>query len=462
MQRDRSLGNLDWRGCHSFTGITFDDLQGNAAKRDGALKMGGTYWYYYRLDDDSECHNPAEPFTSSCPLLPGQYVNVLEVPVQYVYPSSAANTYTSSFEERVFTLDPTDKFVSPQPPSPKKTKRLRLKTRDYRGTSEDDFKRSKFARLTSAAWTNLQFKPEPVTQKRPQPQRAKTSASAQSWPRKPEGDRNHRPCYSASAQVDAWFFGSQSTPSSIKKDESDDSMPCCGGAGSSNHGLPDQEHALLVSDVSNLDLDGVGDPAALDHAYSIHRTSFSEDQNISRGISPDPYVEEIYDFKPLSRGSSKPSSRPQPEMLAETSHEVGHPSAASSKRTSVFSLLESMTGLTNSPEHHHSQPITPSVSEFGELVLNAFEINDSPNEELYPVETIRQAVSFSGYSLPAAEYASTITLRAAPSPSRKRPGDPNVENAQRVEKWDDGSEQPQKSALQDLVDEMGYLSSLIG
>ena len=48
MQRDRSAGTLDWRGCHSFTDIVCDgnDLDGNAVKRDGGLKMGGTYWYY--------------------------------------------------------------------------------------------------------------------------------------------------------------------------------------------------------------------------------------------------------------------------------------------------------------------------------------------------------------------------------------------------------------------------------
>ena len=48
MQRDRSSGGQDWRGCHSFTDIVCDGdaLDDAEVKRDGGLKMGGTYWYY--------------------------------------------------------------------------------------------------------------------------------------------------------------------------------------------------------------------------------------------------------------------------------------------------------------------------------------------------------------------------------------------------------------------------------
>lgn len=57
MQRDRSSGNCDWRGCHSFTGIVCDGdaLASNEVKRDGGLKMGGTYWYYVCLPPDAHC-----------------------------------------------------------------------------------------------------------------------------------------------------------------------------------------------------------------------------------------------------------------------------------------------------------------------------------------------------------------------------------------------------------------------
>jgi hypothetical protein len=48
MQRDRSLGCRDWKGCHSFTDIICDGeaVSAEGSKRDGGLRMGGTYWYY--------------------------------------------------------------------------------------------------------------------------------------------------------------------------------------------------------------------------------------------------------------------------------------------------------------------------------------------------------------------------------------------------------------------------------
>ena len=50
MQKDKASGSLDWRGCHSFTDIVCDGdaLEGNSVKRDGGLRMGGTYWYFVR------------------------------------------------------------------------------------------------------------------------------------------------------------------------------------------------------------------------------------------------------------------------------------------------------------------------------------------------------------------------------------------------------------------------------
>jgi hypothetical protein len=47
MRRDTRKGHGHWRGCHSFTDIICDGDSVTPNKgRDGALKMGGTYWYY--------------------------------------------------------------------------------------------------------------------------------------------------------------------------------------------------------------------------------------------------------------------------------------------------------------------------------------------------------------------------------------------------------------------------------
>ncbi|KAL8849563.1 MAG: hypothetical protein Q9221_005497 [Calogaya cf. arnoldii] len=80
-------------------------------RRNGALKMGGTYWYFqYRLDGEFEHHDPVEPSTTTCPLLPGQEVNILEVP------SEPQGPLREIWESNVFTLDPNAKYNSSKPP----------------------------------------------------------------------------------------------------------------------------------------------------------------------------------------------------------------------------------------------------------------------------------------------------------------------------------------------------------
>ena len=47
LSRDKRAGKGQWRGCHCFENIVCDgDPSDVSLKRDGALKMGGTYWYY--------------------------------------------------------------------------------------------------------------------------------------------------------------------------------------------------------------------------------------------------------------------------------------------------------------------------------------------------------------------------------------------------------------------------------
>lgn len=72
----------------------------------------------YRLNGDVEYHDPVESSTTLCPFLPGQQVNVLDVPVQ----GRSVNGYTrpdssESLGSTVFTLDPLDKYSRPKPPS---------------------------------------------------------------------------------------------------------------------------------------------------------------------------------------------------------------------------------------------------------------------------------------------------------------------------------------------------------
>jgi len=127
MQRDTRTGPEHWSGCHSFSNIICDGgNHSTGTPREGGLRMGGTYWYYYKLDDDIEFHNSAEPSTTACPLLPGQLVNVLNVPFA-LSSSRSRNDSVSSTSSEFRTMDPSDKFMNPRP-VPAKPSLPRLKT----------------------------------------------------------------------------------------------------------------------------------------------------------------------------------------------------------------------------------------------------------------------------------------------------------------------------------------------
>ncbi|KAJ5747073.1 uncharacterized protein N7511_008769 [Penicillium nucicola] len=118
MERDKRVGPGHWKGCHTFTDIIGDGPD-KSQWRTGGLKMGGTYWYYYLLDDDIEYYNEREPATTSCPLLPGQPVNVLNVPI--ILPDSRSHERSGSSgstKSEYRTMNPEDKFMNPRKPPP--------------------------------------------------------------------------------------------------------------------------------------------------------------------------------------------------------------------------------------------------------------------------------------------------------------------------------------------------------
>ncbi|KAJ5131356.1 uncharacterized protein N7515_007395 [Penicillium bovifimosum] len=130
MERDKRVGPGHWRGCHTFTDMMGDGPD-KTQWRTGGLKMGGTYWYYYLLDDDIEYYNEREPTTTKCPLLPGQPVNVLNVPI--ILPDSRAHgrsaSASSQNSEHVRTMNPEDKFMNPRKPPPQpQPQPMRLQT----------------------------------------------------------------------------------------------------------------------------------------------------------------------------------------------------------------------------------------------------------------------------------------------------------------------------------------------
>ena len=126
------MGRGFWRGCHSFVNIICDGQTMNKQPgRSGGLRMGEKYWYYvrkphglpphyltsdqYKLNGDIEYHNTAEASTTSCPSLPGQPVNVVEIPLIHSSHSrsTSASSNTSSASE-IRTMNPEDKYLKPR------------------------------------------------------------------------------------------------------------------------------------------------------------------------------------------------------------------------------------------------------------------------------------------------------------------------------------------------------------
>ncbi|KAI9673779.1 MAG: hypothetical protein M1829_004016 [Trizodia sp. TS-e1964] len=84
--------------------------------------MGGRYWYYYQLDGEIETYNTTQPSTSACPLLPGQPVNILDVPFEMRSSQGRGRSESAdaiSTCEMACTMNPDDKYLTPRPaPTP--------------------------------------------------------------------------------------------------------------------------------------------------------------------------------------------------------------------------------------------------------------------------------------------------------------------------------------------------------
>ncbi|KAK0312925.1 hypothetical protein LTR01_002588 [Friedmanniomyces endolithicus] len=126
MHHDRRRGTGTWTGCFRFANIVFDgDTTARNKPRSGGLKQGGVYWYYYRLDDDVEAYDDLQACTAGCPLMPGQMMNVMEVPSEVMLPPSRARSVGCEdmagmvggvASLRMQTMEPSDKFAVLDPP----------------------------------------------------------------------------------------------------------------------------------------------------------------------------------------------------------------------------------------------------------------------------------------------------------------------------------------------------------
>jgi hypothetical protein len=123
MYHDRRRGQGFFTGCFQFEDIVFDGSEVNWTKpRTGGLKQGGTYWYYFRLDDGVEAYDDLRECTAACPLMPGQVVNIIHVPREVsesptIKRSASVNLVgTLSQMSSLHTTNPQARYQVPQPP----------------------------------------------------------------------------------------------------------------------------------------------------------------------------------------------------------------------------------------------------------------------------------------------------------------------------------------------------------
>lgn len=123
---------------------------------------------------------------------------------------------------------------------------------------------------------------------------------------------------------------------------------------------------------------------------------------------------------------------------------------------------------------HLSQPGTPSISDFGEDVLGGGQSSDTNYCDLPetqgPWDTSTSGLStriyagFQEYSLSETDQASVLTVRKNPNDRLESCdfGNPYGQHGSKdlVHSWNDGSEH-RMTALEELVDDLGYLGELI-
>lgn len=137
MHNDRRRGI--WSGIFKFENISFDgdDLRWTKPRSGGklglhihvltclnkraGLRQGATYWYYYRLNSYDDAFDERQPCTLACPLMLGQKVNIIDVPIE-LRDLPARCCSSSNIEgnlsdwHQLQTMDPATKFDILDPP----------------------------------------------------------------------------------------------------------------------------------------------------------------------------------------------------------------------------------------------------------------------------------------------------------------------------------------------------------
>lgn len=458
MERDIRRARGQWRGCYAFEDIICDGDGGSSPKRTGGLKMGSTYYYYYELDDGTEYHDATIPFTTSCPYLPGQPVNLLYVPVEAQRLRYRSASMSSMANGDIMTMNPADKFMTPrQPPPPPSLPRLNT------ATSVLTKKRSAHSlspKTEKPQWSPRMFfglrspAPTPTSQQGDKRGRSSSlSKVSQSSAGRSVPDLNARS--DAMRKVKSVPQTRAVSPQSLKS-KSREPSPFRQVAAQDSHfntttfHIPD-EIAEEAEDDDNF-------------ASQLNRISMNE-KGIFTALAPPPSRQRP---SPGTRAhTAKGITKPLPQLPEEDNTTLMPPplrlrttaSAVELQPRSHFSTSTISTTITSPSESHFS--FNEDFNDEEDLTADlgsGDEFTYSPVLAETPVEG-----GFSGYSLPEAEYASELTLR------KQTPLSPFQEPASRMTfgaspaayPSTTGTEPEHMSALEQLLSEMGYLGDVI-
>ncbi|MCJ1265781.1 hypothetical protein MMC22_005661 [Lobaria immixta] len=544
LKRDKRTGPGHWRGCHTFTNITCDgdSLDVSSTSRDGGLKMGGKYWYFYRLDGDVEHHNPAEPSTNLCPFLPGQQVNVLEVPVQAIDPHLQYGP-SDFVGPDVYTLDPEAKYIRPKPSVHRPSLYLSLtdvetasaaalpdEVRQSTSTAPDGQKHSSAVqqsaslRLPSLSIRKPQSSGSPTARtllatfckmrvtrsagfvvgsaskseqqdNPPNPGQSISEACyAQITKLAPADNNLHAPAadFSATNTTQSLMPCTSESHDRMRLSQVVDELPLDEQISSLCLGPPDNDAALSVATGKNSRTSNVSsylpslEPLREDNAtFEKPSTNTRPLSSVSATIAS----RSILNIRQtdavglqVTQAASDESNLPYDEIYLGTQSCLGSDSSSYST-SNLFSpgLAPGSVYTGGMSPYHLSQPDTPSVSEFGgdflETVLCS---NSEPHVTLSNVHRPKnvcigstanlldtqdpQLEGFRGNSLSENNQASALTLRKFPSATltSREGGSPfgNQGSKDLVHSWNDGSEH-RITALEELVDDLGYLGEVI-
>lgn len=206
------------------------------------------------------------------------------------------------------------------------------------------------------------------------------------------------------------------------------------------------------------------------YARRCRRPTFSANLEAVSGLDTQPR-----DDRYLIEGTDEEETHlHQEEMLLGTQCYAG--SVSSYTTNNIFS-----PGLASSSAHtggmspfHLSQPDTPSISDFGEDVLGGGISFDTNYCDLLgthgPRDTSKSALNnraypgFQEYSLSEFDQASVLTVRKHPNDSLESRGSGTAfgqhDSKELVHSWNDGSAH-RMTALEELVDDLGYLGEII-